>query len=74
MGLPIVSTTIIVISVLFPVLAIIAVALRFRARAIQGAGYSSDDLMIVPGLVSWKPHELLNILTQPVICCGIMCE
>lgn len=63
MGLPIVSTDIIILSIVFSVLAIIAVALRFRARAVQCAGYSLDDLMIIPGLVSWKLCGLLTMLT-----------
>jgi hypothetical protein len=48
-----------VCSVIFPVLAIVAVALRFRARSIKGQRYAADDYIVVLALVS-KPGALIN--------------
>lgn len=46
------STNIIIIAVTFSVLAIVAVALRLRARQLQKARLGADDYLILPGLVS----------------------
>ncbi|TGJ78459.1 hypothetical protein E0Z10_g10304 [Xylaria hypoxylon] len=50
MSLPL-STTIIIISVVFAILPIIAVASRFWSRSIKNAGTSWDDYFILPGLI-----------------------
>ncbi|RYP60842.1 hypothetical protein DL771_010353 [Monosporascus sp. 5C6A] len=45
------GTKIIIVSVVFSILPIVAVLLRFRARAIRAAGFLADDYLIVPGLI-----------------------
>jgi hypothetical protein len=45
------STNIAIISVVFSALALIAVLMRFRARALQQAKYALDDWLIIPGMV-----------------------
>jgi len=42
---------VIVVSVLFPVLGMIAVFLRFYTRSMQKAGFGIDDWLIIPALV-----------------------
>ncbi|KAI2642062.1 hypothetical protein GGS21DRAFT_501001 [Xylaria nigripes] len=48
---PSLGTNIIIISVVFAVLPILAVILRFWARSIKRAGLSLDDYFILPGLL-----------------------
>ncbi|KAI3328677.1 hypothetical protein F4824DRAFT_482649 [Ustulina deusta] len=45
------GTSIIIISIVFAVLPIIAVAFRFWSRLIQHSGFSWDDYFILPGLL-----------------------
>lgn len=46
-------------AVVFSMLAIIAVALRFYARYLKRAGYWWDEYMIVPALVCSSPADTL---------------
>ena len=59
------STNIVIISITFSVLAVIAVLLRFRARCLQKAKLEIDDFMILPGLVSrlYTPVSFFTLLT-----------
>jgi len=45
------STEIVIISIVFSVLATVAVVMRFGARFKQKAGIRADDYLILPGLV-----------------------
>ena len=45
------STNIVIISIFFSVLAVIAVAFRFRSRVLQNAKFGLDDWTIIPALV-----------------------
>lgn len=45
------STNITIVCAVFTVLPIIAVVLRFWARAVRHSGLSADDYLILPGLV-----------------------
>ncbi|KAI1400530.1 hypothetical protein F4819DRAFT_497238 [Hypoxylon fuscum] len=48
---PSLKTNIIIISIVFSAIPVIAVALRFWARMQRHVGLSSDDYMIIPGLI-----------------------
>ncbi|OTA99907.1 hypothetical protein M426DRAFT_27043 [Hypoxylon sp. CI-4A] len=56
------STNIIIISVVFSLLALLAVGLRFRARTLQRAGFGIDDYMILPGLLFSLALSVDNIV------------
>lgn len=47
-----IGTNVVIISILFSILAIISVFLRFRARLAQRAQLGADDYTVVPALVS----------------------
>ena len=55
-----VTVTLFVIAVLFPILATISIALRFWARRIKRQKWLGDDWMITLGLVS-KVQDFLQI-------------
>lgn len=61
MGLS-VRTNIIILSIVFTILPAIAVALRFWARAIQRAGLSVDDVLIIPGLLFSLGLSINNVI------------
>lgn len=46
------ATSIVIVAVIFSVLPMLAVALRFYARSLQPTKLAWDDWLIVPGLVS----------------------
>ena len=48
-------TNIIIISIIFSLVAIAAVALRFYSRRIKRASLGLDDYFIIPALVSLSP-------------------
>lgn len=51
------STNIVIVTVVFSVLAIVAVIFRFIARVKQGATLALDDYFIIPALVRRKRRE-----------------
>lgn len=59
--------TIIAVSVIFPVLSIIAVALRFHTRRLQKTGFQIDDWLILPALVKPALYDSLNLAKQCLV-------
>ncbi|KAH7018389.1 uncharacterized protein B0I36DRAFT_368412 [Microdochium trichocladiopsis] len=57
------STQIVVISLVFSVLAILAVGMRFRARIKQRAGIRADDYLILPGLLFALGLGIVNTMS-----------
>lgn len=57
MGLSL-SVNVVIISIVFSLLAIVAVALRFKSRRIKRASFGPDDYCIIPALAS--SFSLLN--------------
>ena len=56
------SVALITISVIFPLLAFSAVALRIRARSVSRTSFSASDYMILIALVKSRHKNLLAIV------------
>jgi hypothetical protein len=57
MALPL-NVNIVIIAIVFSLLPIVIVVMRFRARVLQGAKLGLDDYMILPALVRNYPDLL----------------
>lgn len=49
------NTVIVIISIVFSVVAVTAVALRFRARQVKDTPLGADDYLILPAMVGLSP-------------------
>ena len=56
------SVALITISVIFPLLAFSAVALRIWARSVSRTSFSASDYMILIALVKFRHNNLLAIV------------
>ena len=63
-----VSTTGVALSIVFPILAIIAVGGRFYSRRAKNLPIQADDWTILPGLVGLSYSSVLNIADIRQLC------
>lgn len=56
------SVALITVSVIFPLLALSAVALRIWARSVSRTNFNASDYMIMISLVKFRHNDLLSIV------------
>ena len=57
------SMALITVSVIFPLLALSAVALRIWARSVSRINFNASDYMIMISLVKFRHNDLLSIVS-----------
>lgn len=62
-----IGTNVVIISIVFSILAIISVFLKFRARLAQQAHFGADDCTVVPAMVRKTFLRLLSFRTREEI-------